>query len=515
MRTQLPADEELLHTRFFEHCRQSPEDPALRTRAGDISYGELGRQVERFASQLLAHGFEPGGRVAVLLDNGPEYPIAIYGTLAAGGVVVPLCPDSKGQALRWMLGHADVQVLVSGPRSTRLIVSSDWELPPKTQVIVSGSQYPKDDVRFTGLDEVLATTAPFTPPTITGEALAAIHYTSGTTGHPKGVMLEHRQLTSNVRSIIEYLGLVPRDVIGLTLPLYYAYGSSVLHTHLASGACIAFVSSLAYAQRSLEELVCMGATGFSGVPASFAKLVPLQEKMQLEMPALRYLTQAGAGMSKQLTQRALAAWPEAELYIMYGQTEASARLAWLPPDRLAQKLGSAGKPIPGVELSIIDSEGNPVPPGQDGEVLARGPSIMRGYWRDPEASAKALRFGGLCTGDIGHLDEDGFLWLIGRQSELIKSGGHRIGPGEIEAALLRHPAVAECGVAGYPDEELGEAIHAFVVLAEGTSATATALQRHCLKELPRFKLPSAVHFVQELPRTASGKLQRRRLSFSS
>jgi long-chain acyl-CoA synthetase len=503
--------DELLHARLVEFGRTQPEAPALRDGERELSYGQVEELTSRFAAALIERGLQRGDRVALLLGNSFAYPVACYGALRAGGVVVPLCPESRGEALRWTIEHSGARFLITQYRQARQLLRLEEDALQDVTIFVADRPEHSEEAPLFSFDKSIKDAARADEPELQASDLAAIHYTSGTTGRPKGVMLEHRQLRANVCSIVEYLELTPSDIAGLALPLYYVYGSSILHTHFGSGGCVALLSSLVYAERCLDDMESLGATGFSGVPATFARLVPLLEERPRELPALRYLTQAGAGMPPDLTRRVRSAFPTARLFVMYGQTEASARLAWLPPERLDEKLGSAGIAIPGVELSIIDEQGRELPRGEDGEVLARGPNIMRGYWRDPEESARALQHGGLRTGDLGHQDEDGFLWLIGRQSEIIKSGGHRIGPGEIEAALLRHPDIDECGVCGRPDEELGEAIVAFVVLREGAQPSEDELLRHALGELPRFKLPRELRFVHELPRTPSGKLQRRLL----
>jgi acyl-CoA synthetase (AMP-forming)/AMP-acid ligase II len=343
------------------------------------------------------------------------------------------------------------------------------------------------------------------------DALAAIIYTSGTTGRPKGVMLAHRNLVANVRSIVAYLELGPRDVVGMVLPFYYVYGNSVLHTHLAAGGTIAHAGSMVFPTAVLKEMARRGCTGFSGVPATFARLLSLSSFDGHDLSALRYVTQAGAAMTPQLVTRLRERLPSVRIFVMYGQTEASARLSYLPPERLDDKLGSAGVAIPGVTLKICDAAGRELPRGELGEVVAQGDNLMLGYYRDPEATERTLRPEGLRTGDIGRMDEEGFIFLEGRESELIKSGGHRISPYEIEDALMRTPGVREAAVCGVPDELLGEAIYAFLIPNDAAEVTKKAVLDACYTALPKFKMPAQVYLVDELPRGPTGKLQRMRL----
>jgi acyl-CoA synthetase (AMP-forming)/AMP-acid ligase II len=231
-----------------------------------------------------------------------------------------------------------------------------------------------------------------------------------------------------------------------------------------------------------------------------------------DLSRLRYLTQAGAAMAPALTQKIRAGLPRAKLFVMYGQTEAAARLAYVPPERLDDKLGSAGKAIPGVTLLVCDADGRELPRGDVGEVVARGDNVMLGYMGDPEATARVLRPEGLRTGDMGSMDADGYLFLKGRESEMIKSGGHRISPLEIEEAIAKVPGVREVAVGGVPDEGLGEAIAAFVVPEPGTTLTKKSILDGCFIALSKFKMPTHLFTTPDLPKGATGKVQRRDLA---
>jgi acyl-CoA synthetase (AMP-forming)/AMP-acid ligase II len=247
------------------------------------------------------------------------------------------------------------------------------------------------------------------------------------------------------------------------------------------------------------------------VPSTFARLLALEHLDGHDLSSLRYVTQAGAAMSREMAARVRGAFPGTRLFVMYGQTEASARLAYLPPEDADRKAGSVGLAIPGVELTVRDGGGAPCPPRVVGEVVARGDNITVGYFKNPEATARALRSDGLHTGDLGYMDEEGYLFLVGRESEMIKSGAHRIAPRAIEEVIETLEAVGECAVVGRPDPVLGQAIVAFVVLREGAQLSAKDVLLRCRQELPRFQLPREVRFVSRLPRTDNGKLSRRSL----
>jgi acyl-CoA synthetase (AMP-forming)/AMP-acid ligase II len=346
---------------------------------------------------------------------------------------------------------------------------------------------------------------------LTGEAHAAIIYTSGSTGKPRGAVLRHENIVANTRSIVSYLDLRADDRVLAVLPFHYVYGKSLLNTHVAVGGAVVVENRFLFPQVALDTLEREQATGFAGVPSSFAILLNRTNLAQRSLPALRYVTQAGGPMAPELTRRLIAALPGKRIFVMYGATEASARLTYVPPDDLPRKIGSVGRAIPGVTLDVLREDGRRAASGEVGEVVARGPNIMEGYWNDPEETARVLDADGYHTGDLGWFDEDGFLWLAGRAREQIKSGAHRIHPKEIEDAILEHPAVHEAAVIGVADETLGEAIHAFVVLRAGVAAEADDLLAHCRAHLPAYKVPKRVLFRDELPKGPTGKVLKRAL----
>jgi len=249
-------------------------------------------------------------------------------------------------------------------------------------------------------------------------------------------------------------------------------------------------------------------TGISGVPATFARLLAAGGVGRFDLTSLRYLTLAGAPTTRALASR-LEEWlPRARIYVMYGQTEASARLSYLPPGDLERKSGSVGIPIPGVTLRVVDPDGREVTRGTVGEIVAEGENVMMGYLDDPDATARTLRGGALHTADMGYMDRDGYLYITGRRSEMIKTGGHRVGPQEVEEVVSAIEGVAECAVVGVTNELLGQEIVAVVVPADGAHLNEQTVKRRCFSDLPRYKMPSRVLFVTELPRSDRGKVLR-------
>jgi acyl-CoA synthetase (AMP-forming)/AMP-acid ligase II len=354
--------------------------------------------------------------------------------------------------------------------------------------------------------------APSLTPPIDGSELAFLLYTSGTTGRSKGARISHDNLLANVVAVTTYLELGHEDRVLSVLPFYYAYGASVLHTHLISGACVILAPSLLFPQLVLDTAVREHATSFSGVPSSYALLLDHLATSGHDLSGLNCLTQAGGAMSPALTHRVRAAFPAARLFLMYGQTEATSRISWLHPKDLERKLGSVGTPVQGLEWKVVREDGENAVAGEDGDVWVRGPSVMLGYWNNPEATALVLREGWLRTGDIGRLDEEGFLFLLGRRGDMIKTGAHRVHPNDIEEVICEMPGITEVAVIGIDDELMGQVIKAFVVASEQQPRAEDRIKAHCRQRLAPYKIPRHIAFVDSLPRTASGKVRRFQLT---
>ncbi|HHJ13952.1 MAG TPA: AMP-dependent synthetase [Gammaproteobacteria bacterium] len=499
--------------RLAEAAACHPAGEAVVQGGCRVSYGELADRAAAVAAFLRGEGLKKGERVALLVQNSPEYIAAYYGALAAGGVVVGLNTAARARDLSNWVRHCGARWLFAEASHPEL-AELRADLGGGTGLVLLGSDCPcpVETVRdWEALQEAHAGAGPdglLEGEETCGEDLAAIIYTSGTTGQPKGVTLSHRNLASNIDSILEYLRLDANDRVLNVLPFYYSYGNSVMHTHLAVGGCLILENSLLYPRKVMETLVRERVTGFSGVPSTYNLLLNRVDLADYDLSSLRYLTQAGGAMAPASIERVRALVPGAEFFVMYGQTEASARLSWLPPERLEQKMGSIGIAIPGVELVLRDEHGQPVAPGETGEIWARGDNIMQGYWRDPELTDAVLHEGWLKTGDLARQDEDGYFYIVGRSTEMIKSGAHRISPKEIEEVVLELEGVEEVAAVGIPDEILGQIIKLVVVPAPGAELARREIQAHCRRQLASYKIPKQIEFVEQIPRTASGKVRR-------
>lgn len=496
----------LVH-RLHESVQRAPEAEAIVWQGRRTRYADLWRQSCATAAWLRGQGLAPGDRVALLLENSPQYVAAYYGILAAGGVAVGLNTEARARDIRHWLRHSGAGHLFASrryPEFEALAGACEGQVG-LVDVDCSGAEADDGWARVQACDAEAPDWSLLSDPA----RLAAIIYTSGTTGAPKGVMQSHRNLDSNIASIVSYLHLDAGDSVLNVLPFYYTYGNSVLHTHLASGGRVVLENSLLYPRKVLETLAAEQVTGFSGVPSTYALLLNRTRLEDFDLSSLRYMTQAGGPMPPAAIERLLEIVPHVAFYVMYGQTEATARLTWLPPERLRDKLGSVGIAIPGVEIEIRDEETfEPLPAGVTGEICARGDNITPGYWQNPEATARVLRDGWLRTGDLAHRDEEGYIYMDGRRSDMIKSGANRIAPQEIEEVIAEMDEVAEVAVVGVPEDILGQVIKAVIVPRAGAGLQPRAVQAWCRRNLAGYKVPKFIEFVQELPKTASGKIRR-------
>lgn len=496
---------ESLASKVASMARANPDGLAMVEGGRRVSYRIFMAQASRFANLLRDTGLLCGDRVAIILPNRIEAAVACYGTWLAGGVAVPLNVQARARDFVPWLDHSGARFAVFEQANADVVAALQiLESPPHPFPLRDDEPLCTEPVVGNELDDVA-----WPPPP--GDELALILYTSGTTGAPKGVMLSHANLLANAQAVAHYLRLGQDDSVLCVLPFYYAYGASVLHTHLISGATVYLAKNLVFPNLILDALATHRITGFSGVPSTFALLLDHLAGREHDLSALRYLTQAGGAMTANLTARLRAVLPGPQLYLMYGQTEATSRLTWLPPEQLNAKPGSVGIPVEGVEIRIVREDGATAAAGETGDVWVRGPNVMLGYWRNLEATRSTLQNGWLRTGDMGHVDGDGYLYLAGRRSDMIKTGAHRVHPADVEEAIAEIPGVIEAAVVGVDDEVLGQVVKAFVVVERLTGQLSNEIKAHCRARLAPYKIPRHIEFVSSLPRTASGKVQRAQL----
>lgn len=480
---------------LVESAKQFPDKTALVYLDNRFTYSELDRLSDGFAVKLLEKGLKDGSRVAVLLDNSPEYLVSFFAILKSGGVVVPLNTQLVPRELLVILSNCSPRLVI-----TDLVHRDTLKglLEPENIVIIDTSELLLANKTKNLADITRQQDA---------NQLAMIIYTSGTTGEPKGVMLSHKNLDANANSIIEYLELQPSDSMMVILPFHYSYGISLLTTHIKVGATLVIDNHFLYPNVVLDTMEKEGVTGFAGVPSHYTILLRKSALRNYKLDKLRYVTQAGGAMVPAMIEEFLSVLPGVKFYVMYGQTEATARLTYLNPNFLKEKLGSIGKAIPGVKIDILNEQGQGVKAGEIGEIVVRGDNIMLGYWNAPEETEKVLRNEALFTGDFARRDEDGFIYFVASKKEMIKCGANRISPLEIEGALSQMPGVVECAVVGIRDEILGEAIKLFVV-KDNVDISEKDIMLFCKQNLASFRMPKEIELVSALPKTSTGKIKR-------
>ncbi|MFH2003092.1 MAG: class I adenylate-forming enzyme family protein [Planctomycetota bacterium] len=503
----------LLYDYLFISAERFPNKIAIATETERVGYGDLLAMARAIAEAMKDAGLVAGDRVILYLDNSSEYVAAYFGVLLAGGVVVGQSTGNREKQLKHFIHHCRAAGVVCSGRHIHPVGNLLPECPSLKFLVYNGERAHMPEtgpvVALTFQEGVgRAKGCGSQPVPRKPDDPAQIIYTSGTTAQPKGVMLSHKNLCANTESIIQYLELNHRDSVMAVLPFYYSYGNSLLLTHIACAGTLALDNRFAYPEKVLERIRAESITGFAGVPSTFAILVHKAGLKSHDLSCLRYITQAGGPMAPALAQELREALPKTKIFIMYGQTEASARLSYLEPQMLTVKSGSIGKAIPGVTLRLKDREGRDAAPGEVGEIVAQGDNIMLGYWENPEETAKALREDGLHTGDLATLDSDGYFFIVSRKSDMIKSGAHRISPKEIEEVIMEDQRVHEVAVLGEPDPILGETIVAVVVPKPGAEIDARDISMLCKRELPPYKVPKKIEFSESLPKTASGKIRR-------
>jgi long-chain acyl-CoA synthetase len=505
---------------LYFHAERSPDRPAVASPTSRLTYGDLAARVRALANQLATRGIGPGSRVLVALPNTPATVVASLAVNALGGTSVEVNREWSAETLGDIVAKGGIRELFVLARDARMwgtalqgcAIDHIWGVHqaaldaafleavghiPATLLLEDGRIDPNAEVA-----------PPAAMHTLSADLPALVLYTSGSTRTPHGVIQTFRNVDANTRSIVEYLDLTAEDRALVTLPFYYSYGRSILQTHLLAGGSVFLDNRMAFPRIVLEALASEGCTGFAGVPLTFELIRRQVDVSTIHFRRLRYLTQAGGEMAPETIAWVRTAFQPAKLYVMYGQTEATARLSYLPPDRAEDKAGSIGIGIPGVELQVVDELGRELPDGEIGELVARGQNVTPGYLEQPGETAAIVRDGWLWTGDLAYRDADGFFFYRGRLKEILKIGGHRVSPAEIEHVLARHPGVADVAVLGLRDDLMGEVPGAVLVPRGNPAPSETELLEFCRERLPSYQVPVSFVFAEALPRNESGKLLR-------
>ena len=474
---------------FASVAERQPSRTAVTTASESVSYQSLLVAAKSVAEALqLDELFQIGGRVILLMSNSPEYIAGFFGTLLAGGVVVPLPPDVESGRLSLIAESTEATHLLTQPRWLR--TRRDLQNRVGSPITLMHDETRNEAATFDHAAKI----------TGGADSLAAIFFTAGSSGTPKGVMLSHRNLISNASSIRQYLEVTEDDRPLCVLPFYHAFGNSVLQSHLLAGAELILDGSVPFPETIIAALSRHRATSLSGVPDLFRFLLERSSLGRAPLPDLRYMAVAGGALTHALNLAVAERIAPALFHVMYGQTEATARLSTLPPDQLAGRPGCIGRGIPGVTLQVVNEQGHSVAPGEIGEVRCHGPNVMLGYWRDQETTKNFVRDGWLYTGDLATVDDDGWIFVKGRRSSLVKIAGFRVHPAEIEEFVIRRFAVPQAVVVPFEQSGIGTRLALFVRGSHETRALTTAeIIRICRVELPRHMVPEHVQLVDQFP----------------
>jgi len=506
----------LVHDSLSRMATLRPKAEALVFDGEHFSYADIDSRSEGLAKSLVERGVKHGERVVIFMDNSLAAVVAIYGALKAGAVVVPINPLTKADKLAFIMRNAEASVLISDGNLRGAYAFALQAYQPKLTILNEAS-VADEDLLYLPFAEAWAV-APGPRVAVIDQDLAAIIYTSGSTGEPKGVMLTHLNMISAARSVSEYLELQSHDRILSCLPLAFDYGLYQIIMAFMVGGCVLLERSFAFPAAVVKMIVQERATVFPGVPTMFSILLGREGIFSAyDCSCVRTITNTAASLPPQHIERLQAKFPRARIFSMYGLTECQ-RVTYLPPEELQVRPTSVGRGMPNEEVYLVDPEGKRLPPGSIGELVVRGSHVMRGYWRRPEETAKRLKPGPhpgemvLHSGDIFHMDEDGYLYFIGRSDDIIKSRGEKVSPKEVENILYALPAVAEVAVIGVDDDVLGQAVHAFVVLQAEALQTERDIVRFCHEHMESYMVPRAVHIVSSLPKTDTGKIRKSGLS---
>ncbi len=504
----------LLQGFLEESARRSGDKVALVQGSNRLTFAEIDQRAEQLARALARRGVRRGDRVAILGEARVETVIAVWAALKASAVFMVVSRDVKEDKLAYILRDSGARALITSARLAPLCAAASAKATDLAVMITHGGDPPRLPGGFSDRwDEALARDdeAPARVPCI-DQDLASIIYTSGSTGEPKGVMLTHANMLAAAASITSYLGLRDDDVILDALPLAFDYGLYQVLMAARVGATVVLEEGFAFPSAVLESVEREGVTVFPGVPTMFAILLQMKE-MAHDLGRVRLVTNTAAALPPSHLDALRRIFPAAELFSMYGLTECK-RCTYLPPADLARKPGSVGLAIPNTELWIEDPTGKHLGPGEVGELVIRGATVMRGYWRKPEATAVRLRPGPipgesvLHTGDLCRLDDEGYLYFVARMDDVIKSRGEKVAPREVEDVLYALPGVREAAVIGVPDPILGEAVKAFVVVDPALGYGEGDVIAHCRARLEPFMVPKHVELCEALPKTDTGKIKK-------
>ncbi|MEK4230635.1 fatty acid--CoA ligase family protein [Solibacillus sp. FSL H8-0538] len=500
-----------------------PQKTAYHFMGTDTSYGEFEQTVARFAAALQNIGVQKGDHVALLLGNTPHYLISLYATMRIGATAIPVNPIYTPDEISYIIQNGDVKVVIALDMLLPLVEAGVRLFPQVESYIVCETTSDIEEKYAALNDEARAKTKLFTqvltqttntvdPVAVEDDDTAIILYTSGTTGHPKGAMLTHGNIFSNARDVSDSLKMSSEDRVIATLPVFHVFALTVVvNAPLSKGATILLTPR--FSPGEIFDLAAKHkATVFAGVPTMFNFLYQYEQGDVSAFSTLRLAISGGSSLPVSLLHNFENKF-NVRVSEGYGLSEASPVTCFNPIDR-ERKAGSIGTSVVNVENKVVDENGVEVPIGEVGELIVRGPNVMKGYYKLPVETARTIRDGWLYTGDLAKQDDEGYFYIVDRKKDTIIVGGFNVYPREVEEVLYAHPNVIEAAVVGFPDLDFGEAVHAYVVLKDKSQALAE-LQAFCAEHIVKYKVPKVIELLDELPKNTTGKILRRSLKEAS
>ena len=516
------------HQRYFCETLQAsaecvPEKIAVVVEGKPYTYNDLLVNSKKLANALMNHGLKRGDRVAIYMDNTWPCIVSIYATSFAGGVFLVINPQTKADKLKYILNDSGAEILLSDSHLWGQINETLKNLPDLKHVICGGNRDDFDRLkiahgnRIISFNQVIESTEEIGGhANVTPTDLAALIYTSGSTGEPKGVMHSHLSMMFAVASLIEYLRLNEDHVLLNVMPLAFDYGLYQLLMTIQLGATLILERSFTYPSVVFKRIEEYSITSFPGVPTIFSMLLAAHRRKKISFPSVTRVTNTAAALPSDYIDGLKEIFPNALIYKMYGLTECK-RVCYLEPELLKETPRSVGKAIPGTETLLLTEDGELAKSGEVGVLYVRGPHIMLGYWNDPEMSKHMLKPGKLpgerilCTQDRFYMDEKGFLYFVGRSDDIIKTRGEKVSPIEIENVLHGIDGINEAAVIGIPNDTLGHSIRAYVSLDKKNDLSEKKIRRICMSKLENFMIPQEIIILNELPKTATGKISKETL----
>ena len=511
----------MLINHFLENsAARLPDKVALVCGDQRLTYREIDYSANQLACALVDMGIRRQDRVVIFLDNSVESVVSLFGILKAGAIFIILNPTMKSKKLNYILKDSGAQVLITHTSKLRVINEAIIDVPNLKHIICCQSKGPHSNLkRFVTWSSIFEQTEQIqtnNKVSLIDVDLATIIYTSGSTGEPKGVISAHYNVAAAAQSIIQYLENVEQDIILNVLPLSFDYGLYQVLMAFLFGGTVVLEKSFTYPYEIIEHLAQERVTGLPIVPTMAAILLQMKDLSRFDFSSFRYVSNSGDALPVAYIRKLQAFFPHVKIYSMYGLTECK-RVSYLPPDQLDVRPNSVGMPMPGVEVVIVNEQGQEVGIGDVGELVVRGSNVMQGYWNKPEETSQTFRPGRyrsealLFTGDLFQRDEEGFLYFVARKDDLIKVKGERVSPKEIENVLCNMDGVSESAVIGVPDEIFGHAIKAFIVKNRKSKLTGKKVMKYCVRNLEPFMFPKYIEFRDSLPKSANGKINKKKL----